>query len=291
MPEDKDLIVKKNEDIIKEEPEQVIYKELLENAGELNLTEKQKKALYAPVDEKYVEIREDGLIYLPWIFYHKRLTEAFGLNWALIPLSPPLIKNNFVYREYALKVQGSIMAVSVGEQEYFEDNRRMSYGDALEGAKSNALMRCCKELGISLELWDKNFINSWLKKYAYQKEYRGRTRWYKKREGQEPAPKFKSEKDIVKEILVTKSKIKEILDNKDFTGQINYKGKFINLDEAKQETLERLDNYNLEQLKKILARVIDILNFVLDLQPDNLVEFMDAEAEDENKLFKESEYD
>jgi len=37
---------------------------------------------------------------------------------------------------------------------------------AAEGAKSNALMRCCKDLGIASELWDPNYIRSWKKQYA-----------------------------------------------------------------------------------------------------------------------------
>jgi hypothetical protein len=36
----------------------------------------------------------------------------------------------------------------------------------LEGAKSNALMRCCKDLGIASELWDPNYIIEWSKKHA-----------------------------------------------------------------------------------------------------------------------------
>ena len=30
----------------------------------------------------------------------------------------------------------------------------MVYGKAMEAAKSNALMRCCKDLGVASELWD-----------------------------------------------------------------------------------------------------------------------------------------
>ena len=30
----------------------------------------------------------------------------------------------------------------------------MVYGKAMEAAKSNALVRCCKDLGIASELWD-----------------------------------------------------------------------------------------------------------------------------------------
>lgn len=33
---------------------------------------------------------------------------------------------------------------------------------ATEGCKSNALMRCCKDLGIASELWDPRFIKRFL---------------------------------------------------------------------------------------------------------------------------------
>lgn len=32
---------------------------------------------------------------------------------------------------------------------------------ATEGVKSNALMRCCKDIGIASELWDPVFIRRW----------------------------------------------------------------------------------------------------------------------------------
>jgi hypothetical protein len=42
-----------------------------------------------------------------------------------------------------------------GEQEYFDPS---GVATASEGAKSNALMRCCKDLGIAHELWSPRFI-------------------------------------------------------------------------------------------------------------------------------------
>jgi hypothetical protein len=42
----------------------------------------------------------------------------------------------------------------------------MTQATAEEAAKSNALMRCCKDLGIASELWDPAFINVWRGTYA-----------------------------------------------------------------------------------------------------------------------------
>lgn len=45
------------------------------------------------------------------------------------------------------------MAQTVGEHTFYSANN-MVYGKAMEAAKSNALMRCCKDLGVASELWD-----------------------------------------------------------------------------------------------------------------------------------------
>lgn len=62
-------------------------------------------------------------------------------------------KISLVSREYALYCQGKFVAQSLGEHTFYGDNN-MHYGKACESAKSNALMRCCKDLGIASELWD-----------------------------------------------------------------------------------------------------------------------------------------
>lgn len=37
---------------------------------------------------------------------------------------------------------------------------------AVEGCKSNALMRCCKDIGIASELWDPRFIRKHIATYG-----------------------------------------------------------------------------------------------------------------------------
>jgi hypothetical protein len=44
----------------------------------------------------------------------------------------------------------SLVAIARGEQEYFDPS---GVPTATEACKSNALMRCCKDLGIASELW------------------------------------------------------------------------------------------------------------------------------------------
>ena len=82
-----------------------------------------------------------------------------------------------------------------GEQDYFSPE---GIPTAAEGCKSNALMRCCKDLGIASELWDPHWIRQ------FQKE-RVREVWVehtvskKKRKvsllkGREPSPPYRETK-------------------------------------------------------------------------------------------------
>jgi len=51
----------------------------------------------------------------------------------------------------------SLVSIARGEQQYFDAD---GIPTATEGCKSNALMRCCKDLGIASELWDPRFIRN-----------------------------------------------------------------------------------------------------------------------------------
>jgi hypothetical protein len=57
------------------------------------------------------------------------------------------------------------VATARGEQEFFKPS---GVPTASEGAKSNALMRCCKDLGVSSELWDPRFIRQFRKKHCLE---------------------------------------------------------------------------------------------------------------------------
>ena len=139
---------------------------LIPTAGTIELSKSQRDILYDPVKDDDVEIRPDGLIYLPWMEYVSRLKDAFGIGWAIIPQGMPTAKGDYVLWPFWLVIQGKIAGFAVGEQQYYANNPTMTYGDALEGAKSNALMRLCKGIGISLELWRPSFVRKWKEKYA-----------------------------------------------------------------------------------------------------------------------------
>jgi Mitochondrial genome maintenance MGM101 len=109
------------------------------------------KVLTAPLEPNDVEIKPDGIIYLPEIKYRRILNKAFGPGgWGLAPRSETTISLKSVSREYALVCHGRLVSVARGEQDYFDP---AGIATATEGCKSNALMRCCKDLGIASELW------------------------------------------------------------------------------------------------------------------------------------------
>jgi len=134
--------------------------ERFKGAGTLSISKDQQKILTSPptVDE----IQEDkarGLFYMSHATIRQRLNEAFGIGgWALVPVNKPLFERGLILTAWDLYVQGVFVSRATGEMRWLENNPQMTKGDALEGSKSNALTRCCKDLGIGIQLWDKNFI-------------------------------------------------------------------------------------------------------------------------------------
>jgi genome maintenance protein MGM101 len=131
------------------------------------VTSEQASVLAKPIPEEELDILPTGEVYASQVRYRRVLNEAFGpMGWALLPVSQPQKENATVAREYALYAGGQFIAEAWGEQEYDAKNSRMSYPTALESVKSNALMRCCKDLGIASECWDRQFTERWKEKFA-----------------------------------------------------------------------------------------------------------------------------
>ncbi|KAH7105661.1 mitochondrial genome maintenance MGM101, partial [Auriculariales sp. MPI-PUGE-AT-0066] len=134
--------------------------------GSLAFPAEVSQVLQAPLDPLDVEIKPDGLIYLPEIKYRRILNKAFGPGgWGLAPRSETNVSSKIVSREYGLICMGRLVGIARGEQEYFDPS---GIATATESCKSNALMRCCKDLGIASELWDPRFIRDFKVQYAVQ---------------------------------------------------------------------------------------------------------------------------
>jgi len=122
--------------------------------------------LQALIDPLDIEVKPDGLLYLPEIKYRRILNKAFGPGgWGLAPRSDTNVGPKVVSREYALVCLGRLVGVARGEQDYFDTS---GIPTATEAVKSNALMRCCKDLGIASELWDPRFIREFKAKHCIE---------------------------------------------------------------------------------------------------------------------------
>ncbi|TGJ85021.1 hypothetical protein E0Z10_g3737 [Xylaria hypoxylon] len=134
--------------------------------GTLAFSPEASTILQARLDPEDIEVKPDGIIYLPEIKYRRILNTAFGPGgWGLAPRGELMVQDRLVTREYALVVHGRFVAQARGEQQYFSED---GVSTAAEGCKSNALMRCCKDLGIASELWDPRFIRKFMKEHAVQ---------------------------------------------------------------------------------------------------------------------------
>ena len=125
------------------------------------------KALVAPLDPGAIEVKPDGIVYLPGVFYRQRLTEAFGPGgWALAPRGPARIDGELVMYHGALYCLGRFVSEAIGECRYRAGNENMSYASALEGARTDCLTRCCKDLLVAKEMWDPTWRETWLAEHA-----------------------------------------------------------------------------------------------------------------------------
>ncbi|EDN05028.1 mitochondrial genome maintenance protein MGM101 [Histoplasma capsulatum] len=122
------------------------------------------EVLLQEINSDDVEIKPDGIVYLPEIKYRRILNKAFGPGgWGLAPRGESIVTAKTVTREYALVAHGRLVSVARGEQDYFSPD---GIPTATEGCKSNAMMRCCKDLGVASELWDPRWIRQFKAKYT-----------------------------------------------------------------------------------------------------------------------------
>jgi hypothetical protein len=80
--------------------------------------------LLAPLNPKDVEIKPDGIVYLPEIKYRRILNKSFGPGaWALVPRGESSVKNGkILIRDYALFCLGRFVAQAKGKERRIEKN-------------------------------------------------------------------------------------------------------------------------------------------------------------------------
>ena len=132
--------------------------------AEIKFTKAEEKVLSEPVPLLEVRIKPTGQPYIPHPGYTRWFNRAFGRGgWNLVPVSKPMRSGSSVVCPYVLFIHGKPAAFAMGEQEYFENNRDQTYGDALESTVASALRRCSKRLGVGLELWDRPWLDNYVR--------------------------------------------------------------------------------------------------------------------------------
>lgn len=176
-------IVEKNEigQLQKIEETQIAFFEITQEAANI---------LTAPINVDDIEIRPDGLIYMPQAEVRNILNKAFRpgnwrteINRTIFPTGVQ-IQNNNVFYHGNLIVFDKIIADAIGEQVFYP-NGNMTYASAIEAAKSNFIIRACKDLGIGNECWQPKFAREWISKYAttvelFDKKGQLQILWYRK---------------------------------------------------------------------------------------------------------------
>lgn len=75
--------------------------------GSVPFSKEQGEILLAPIDSGDVEVKPDGILYLPEIKYRRILNKAFGPGgWGLAPRGESIVTGKLVTREYGMVVQG-----------------------------------------------------------------------------------------------------------------------------------------------------------------------------------------
>ena len=148
-----------------------------QKASTLQLTPEEIAGLTADFPDDAFQTGADGkeqLIYIQHAHLRDRLNSVFGPGqWAIVPRNRwaedyeftnsknQTIQASRVYVEAMLCVRGCFVAEAIGDMVYYKNNASQNYGDAVEGAKTAALRRCAKELGIGLQAWKKEWTEGW----------------------------------------------------------------------------------------------------------------------------------
>lgn len=125
------------------------------------------KNLRVSFDEMDVEVRPDGVLYLPDAYFRNVLTQTFKLGgWAIVPTSKPQNTGSHIITEYALFCNGALVSQSYGEISLEFEKMSQTSSAGMESVKNDALMKCCKDLGIASELWDPVWVQNWISKHT-----------------------------------------------------------------------------------------------------------------------------
>lgn len=154
-----------------------------ERASTLILTPEESRALAADFPDeafRYGAAGKENLIYIEHASLRDRFNEVLGLGqWTILRTRPHWAeeyqvwdknKNCYkpavrVYADCALLIRGCLVAEGIGDMTYHPDNPAMNFGDAAEGAQTQAFRRCAKNFGVGIQAWKKDWCEAWMRKH------------------------------------------------------------------------------------------------------------------------------
>lgn len=200
MPDDNKQIIHVEGEIVDDTPQtsqalvpvtQTVQAEIVYGVAPISAEE--SEAISAKIDPKMVEIRPDGLLYLPGNLYRSILNNVFGVGqWALKHLDSGKMSRTYdevFWYQGELWVRGAFISEAIGEQAWKPNNANASWITAREGAKTDCLVRCCKDLGIANELWNPQYTTNWKRdnaKMVKMVNRDGNEKWFWFRKDQKP---------------------------------------------------------------------------------------------------------
>ena len=136
---------------------------------EVKLTAQEATILATPIPVDRVKVIPDTKgepIYIAHGDYRKLFNEAFGvLGWSIVPCGKPsLIDGKTVQVPYIMHIHAKPALFVWGTADHQATNKQINLGDALESTSASAIRRFAKQLGVWLELWDRDWIQNYLAK-------------------------------------------------------------------------------------------------------------------------------
>lgn len=153
--------------------------------GGFTLPPEAEKIFDEPVPIGEVLIKPSGgQIYLSHPSYTRWVNRAVGRGgWALRAVGKPRAgsgkASQSIVVPYVLYLKGQAAAFAWGEQEYHDENREQTYGDAVEATVASGLRRTLKRLGVGLELWERQWIRRFIREHCVKVNVKVR-RWDKR---------------------------------------------------------------------------------------------------------------
>lgn len=96
---------------------------------------------------------------------------------SVIPIDSPRFQGSEIVVGVVMVCEGKFIGKAWGSHRLEGENDRMSVGDRVESAISDAIAKIGKRLNMGEELWDDSFRDYWKSQYAESYERKGRTYW------------------------------------------------------------------------------------------------------------------